>query len=78
MSFSHSVARLFETPWTAAHQVSLSFTMSWSLLKLVSIELAMPANRFSHLILCCFLHYTCHKCHNEYLCEIYRDEKGHD
>ena len=38
------------TPWTAAHQASLSFTISWSLLKLMSIELAMPSN---HLILCC-------------------------
>ena len=35
-------------PWTAAHQASLSFTISWSLLKLMSIELVMPAN---HLIL---------------------------
>ena len=32
------------------HQVSLSFTISWSLLKLMSIELMMPSN---HLILCC-------------------------
>ena len=39
----------FVTPWTAAHQVSLSFTISWSLLKLMSIELMMPSN---HLILC--------------------------
>ena len=38
------------TPWTAACQVSLSITNSWSLLKLVSIELVMPSN---HLILCC-------------------------
>ena len=36
-------------PWTAAHQASLSITNSWSLLKLVSIELVMPSN---HLILC--------------------------
>ena len=40
---------LFETPWTTAHQASLSFTISWSLLKLMSIELVMPSN---HLILC--------------------------
>ena len=40
---------LFETPWTAAHKTSLSLTISWSLLKLVSIELVMPS---SHLILC--------------------------
>ena len=37
------------TPWTAAYQASLSFTSSWSLLKLMSIELVMPSN---HLILC--------------------------
>ena len=37
------------TPWTAASQASLSFTISWSLLKLMSIELVMPFNR---LILC--------------------------
>ena len=37
------------TPWTAAHQVSLSFTISQSLLKLTSIESVMPSN---HLILC--------------------------
>ena len=36
-------------PWTAAHQASLSFTTSQSLLKLMSIELLMPSN---HLILC--------------------------
>jgi len=45
-SLSH--VRLFATPWTAAHQASLSITNSWSLLKLMSIEL--PSN---HLILCC-------------------------
>ena len=37
------------TPSTAAHQASLSFTVSWSLFKLMSIELMMPSN---HLILC--------------------------
>ena len=37
------------TPWTAAHQDSLSITNSWSLLKFMSIELVMPSN---HLILC--------------------------
>ena len=37
------------TPWTAAHQASLSFTISWSLLKLTSIESVSPSN---HLILC--------------------------
>ena len=40
---------LFETPWTAACQASLSFTVSWSLLKLTSIESMMPSNP---LILC--------------------------
>ena len=44
--------QLFVTPWTAAHQASLSITDSWSLLKLMSIESVMPSN---HLILCCFL-----------------------
>ena len=39
----------FVTPWTAAHQASLSITNSWSLLKLMSIEFVMPSN---HLILC--------------------------
>ena len=39
----------FATPWTAAHQVSLSITNSWSLLKHMSIESVMPSN---HLILC--------------------------
>ena len=37
-------------PWTAAHQDSLSFTVSQTLLKLGSIELVMP---FNHIILCC-------------------------
>ena len=40
---------LFETPWIAARQASLSITNSWSLLKLMSIELVMPS---SHLIFC--------------------------
>ena len=38
---------LFATPWTAAHQASLSITNSWSLPKPMSIELVMPSN---HLI----------------------------
>ena len=46
-SLSH--VRLFVTPWTAAHQASLSITNSWSLLKLMSIESVMLSN---HLILC--------------------------
>ena len=40
-------SRIFATPQTAARQDSLSFTVSWSLLKLMSIELS------NHLILCC-------------------------
>ena len=44
-----SCVGLFATPWTAAHQASLSFTISWSLLKLMSIESMMSCN---HLILC--------------------------
>ena len=48
--FSHSVVSdSLWSPWTAAHQVSLSFTLSWSLIKLMSIESVMPSN---HLILC--------------------------
>ena len=41
-----SPVRPFATPWTAACQVSLSFTISQSLLKLMSIELVMPFNHF--------------------------------
>ena len=47
--FSHSVMSNSATPWTAARQASLSSTISWSLLKLMSIELVMPSN---HVILC--------------------------
>ena len=47
-SFSH--VWLFATPWTAVRQASLSITNSWSLLKLMCIELVMPSN---HLILFC-------------------------
>ena len=43
-----SCVRLFDTPWTTAHQGPLSSTVSWSLFKLVSIESEMPSN---HLIL---------------------------
>ena len=45
-----SRARLFATPWTKAHQASLSITNSQSLLKLLSIKSEMSSN---HLILCC-------------------------
>ena len=44
-----SHVQLFVTPWTAAHQASLSIIISWSLLKLMSIKSVMPSN---HLILC--------------------------
>ena len=46
---SLSCVQLFATPWTAARQASLSIIKSWSLFKLMSIELVMPS---SHLILC--------------------------
>ena len=45
---SLSCIQLFATPWTAACQASLSFIISQSLLKLMSIESTMPSN---HLIL---------------------------
>ena len=47
----HSLSHvwLFDTPWTAARQASLSITNSQSLLRLMSIESVMPSN---HLILC--------------------------
>ena len=54
-SVSHDVVQsvsrvwLFAAPWTAARHASLPFTLSWSLLKLLSIESVMPPNR---LILC--------------------------
>ena len=50
-SFVHLLSRvwLFATPWTTAHQASLSFTASWSLVKLMYIESVMPSN---HPILC--------------------------
>ena len=46
---SHCHVQLFATPWTAACQASLYFTISRSLLKLISIESVMPSN---HLIFC--------------------------
>ena len=49
VQFSRSVVSDSATPWTAAHQASLSITNSWSLLKLMSIESVRPSN---HLILC--------------------------
>ena len=46
---SLSCVRLFSTPWTAASQASLSFTISQSLLKLMFIESVIPSK---HLVLC--------------------------
>ena len=48
VSSVQSLSCVFATPWTAAHQASLSITNSQSLLKLTSFELVMPSN---HLIL---------------------------
>ena len=45
--FSH--VQIFATPWTEAHQASLSFTISWRLIKFMSIDLVMLSNYF---ILC--------------------------
>ena len=50
VQFSHSVRSESVTPWTAAHQASLSITNSRSLHKLISIESVRPSN---HLIICC-------------------------
>ena len=50
VQFSHSIMSDSVTPWTAAHQASLSITNSWSLFKLMSFESVIPSN---HLILCC-------------------------
>ena len=47
---SLSCVQHFATPWTPAHQASLSFPISWSLLKLMSMESVILSN---HLILCC-------------------------
>ena len=47
--WSLSLIQLLAMLWTAAHQASLSFTISWSLFKLMSIQSVMPSN---HLILC--------------------------
>ena len=50
---SLSRVRLFATPWTIVHQASLSFTISQSFLRLMSIESVMPSNHlvFSHPLL---------------------------
>ena len=48
VALSLSCVQLFAKPWTAACQASLSFTISWNLVKLMSIEIVMLSN---HLIL---------------------------
>ena len=50
MQFSRSVVSDSAAPWTAAGQLPRSSTISWTLIKLTSIESVMPSN---HLILCC-------------------------
>ena len=45
----HTFVVVLATPWTAAHQALLTLTISWSFLKLMTIELVMPSN---HPILC--------------------------
>ena len=50
-----SHAQHFSTLWTVACQASLSFTISWNLLKLMCIGSVIPSN---HLIFCCFLLFT--------------------
>ena len=52
VALSHSVVSDSATPWTAAHQASLSFTTSRGLPRFMSIESVMPSN---HLILCLIL-----------------------
>ena len=50
--FTHSaVSDSLWPPWTATHQASLSFTISWSLLKLMSVESMMPSNHQPPLLL---------------------------
>ena len=44
-----SLVWFFATPWTVVRQASLSFTISWSLLKLIPIESVMPSNHFIYL-----------------------------
>ena len=56
---SLSGVQLFMTPWTAAHQASLSITNSGSLLKLMSIELVMPSNIICHFDFLWILNHPC-------------------
>ena len=52
-----SCVQLFATQWTAGHQTSRSFTVSWSLFKLMSIELVMPSNHLEECLnrILCFI-----------------------
>ena len=49
---SLSRVQLFATPWTTACQAFLSFTISQSLVKLMSVELMMPSNHLCHPLIC--------------------------
>ena len=57
---SLSRVRLFATPWTTAHQASLSFTLPQSLLKPMSIKLVMPSNHLTlcHPFSCCLQYFS--------------------
>ena len=57
-----SHVQLFVTLWTIACQVPLSFTLSWSLLKFMSVELVMLSNHLvlCHLLLLCIYIYVVH------------------
>ena len=48
-----SRAQFFATPWAEAHQASMSFTISWSVLKLMSVELVMPSNHTDCICVLC-------------------------
>ena len=63
-----SRVQLFVTPWTAAHQASLSFTISQSLLKFVSIESVMTSNQFNWLLLSKYKAYHYHYLRRRVFC----------
>ena len=65
--------RLFAIPWTEAYQASLSFTLSWSLPKLMSIDLVILSN---YLILCCPLS-SCPQSFPECICSIFINTAKH-
>ena len=58
---------LFVTPWTTAHQTSLSITNSWSLPKLMTIRLVMPSNQLilCHPLLLIYIHMYVYICWGE-------------